>query len=147
MSVILGISAMSSARWIGYWEQQGFGRQAMSDLQLEFAGGRISGSGWDIVGPFKFSGECGPGGAVAMVKQYLGQHAVLYEGWYDGEGTISGQWIIRAKNPAMNSIGSLTLDNEVGGPGVILRGRFQLRLARAEDSSREIQEFDARPLA
>jgi len=137
---------MPSARWIGYWEQDTFGRQPMSDLQLEFAGGRISGSGWDIVGPFKFSGECGPGGAVAMVKQYLGQHAVLYEGWYDGEGTISGQWIIRVDGAALNLTDLFLLDEGPIEPWT-LQGRFQMRPAGAEGTSREIQEFDARPPA
>lgn len=136
---------MPSARWIGYWEQQDFGRQPMSDLQLEFDGGKISGSGWDIVGPFKFCGKCGPRGAVALVKQYLGQHAVLYEGWYDGEGTISGQWIIRVDVAAMNP-GELFPFVAGQDKAWTLRGRFQMRLAQAEDISREIQEFDAQPL-
>jgi hypothetical protein len=136
---------MPSARWIGYWEQDTFGRQPMSDLQLEFDGGKITGSGWDIVGPFKFSGECGTGGAVALVKQYLGQHAVLYEGWYDGEGTISGQWIIRVDTSGLN-IGELLTCIDEHDQSWTLRGRFQMRLARAEGISREIEEFDAQPL-
>ena len=29
-----------------------------------------------------------------MVKQYLGRHQVFYQGTYDGEGTIFGEWSI-----------------------------------------------------
>ena len=118
----------------------------MSDLQLGFDGGKISGSGWDIIGPFKFSGECGPSGAVALVKQYLGQHAVLYEGWYDGEGTISGQWIIRVDIAAMNPGEHFPFVDGQDEP-LTLRGRFQMRLAQAEGLSSEIQEFDAQSLS
>jgi hypothetical protein len=28
-----------------------------------------------------------------MVKQYVGQHRLRYEGTYDGEGTIFGRWL------------------------------------------------------
>ena len=136
---------MPSARWIGYWEQHGFGRQPMSDLQLEFHEGTISGSGWDIIGPFKFAGEYRSGGAVALVKQYIGQHAVLYEGWYDGEGTISGEWTVRPdKRVELEADGQVwVFYDEEGEPWGTLRGRFQMRLEQTA-SGGEIQELDAR---
>ena len=80
----------------GWWQQHGLGRQPMLDLHMEFDGGQISGSGRDIVGPFKFSGTINAQGRVAMVKDYLGQHDVEYLGTYDGEGLMWGEWHIGA---------------------------------------------------
>jgi hypothetical protein len=64
----------------------------MLQLQMRISGGQITGSGLDIVGPFRFTGTISEGGAVAMIKQYLGQHQVEYLGIYDGEGTMFGEW-------------------------------------------------------
>ncbi len=36
----------------------------------------------------------GPRGAVAIRKQYVGKHQVSYQGVYDGEGTMAGDWFI-----------------------------------------------------
>lgn len=83
-----------SHQWIGYWEQEGYGRQPMEDLILQFGNGGICGQGRDIIGHFKFAGQMAPDGRVLLNKQYIGQHDVLYEGQYDGEGTIFGQWSI-----------------------------------------------------
>ncbi|MDX1945892.1 MAG: hypothetical protein SFU86_10885, partial [Pirellulaceae bacterium] len=57
-------------------------------------GGRISGSGIDMVGPFTLAGTLGEGGQVAILKQYVGQHSVEYVGTYDGEGLLFGEWRI-----------------------------------------------------
>ena len=43
-------------------------------------------------------GDFKPNGQVNFVKQYIGQHAVHYEGTYDGNRIISGQWKIPAYN-------------------------------------------------
>jgi hypothetical protein len=83
-----------SGRWRGYWEQERFGRQPMEGLTLRFAGGVVTGHGTDMVGPFVFRGNYDGRGAVTLTKQYLGRHAVHYEGVYDGEGTIHGIWSI-----------------------------------------------------
>lgn len=83
-----------SGTWRGYWDQQAFGRQPMGPLVLRFRDGRIEGEGRDIIGPFTFAGEYDETGAVRMVKQYLGRHQVCYQGIYDGEGTIFGEWRI-----------------------------------------------------
>jgi hypothetical protein len=83
-----------SGEWRGYWEQPGWGRQPMTGLVLHFADGRIEGEGRDVVGRFTFSGEYDERGHVVLVKQYLKKHQVLYQGTYDGEGTIFGQWSI-----------------------------------------------------
>lgn len=93
----------------GWWEEVGYGRQPMLQLQLRMSGGQIKGSGIDTVGPFTFTGTISEGGVVAMIKQYLGQHQVEYLGSYDGEGTMFGewrigpfkdQWAIKFKRPA-----------------------------------------------
>jgi hypothetical protein len=83
-----------SGPWRGYWEQAGFGREFMHPLVLRFADGIVTGQGSDCVGPFTFEGFYNQDGSVTLVKQYLGQHAVVYQGTYDGEGTIAGRWSI-----------------------------------------------------
>lgn len=83
-----------SGPWRGYWEQHGYGRQPMRGLVFRLSEGLIEGEGTDIVGAFTFSGQYDSDGFVTMVKQYVGQHQVLYQGRYDGEGTISGLWSI-----------------------------------------------------
>jgi hypothetical protein len=81
-----------SGVWRGYWDQPYYGRQSMSPLVLRFHEGRIEGEGRDTIGLFTFEGEYDDRGAIRMVKQYLGRHQVHYQGTYDGEGTIFGQW-------------------------------------------------------
>jgi hypothetical protein len=83
-----------SGTWRGYWEQEVWGRQPMGPLVLRFADGRIEGEGRDVIGPFVFEGEYDDHGSIRMIKQYLGRHQVLYQGTYDGEGTIFGRWSI-----------------------------------------------------
>lgn len=83
----------SISSWRGYWQQRGR-RRAMHDLVLRFDDGAISGEGRDCAGRFTFAGTCDATGAVAMVKQYLGMHQVMYRGQFDGEGTIFGRWTI-----------------------------------------------------
>ena len=85
----------SKSAWRGYWEQRGWGRQEMHELTFDFGQGAIRGEGADCVGRFTFDGTCDGQGAVVMVKQYLGKHQVLYQGQFDGEGTIFGRWSIR----------------------------------------------------
>jgi hypothetical protein len=103
----------------GWWEQPIFGRQAMSQLRMAFAEGRVRGAGRDIVGEFLFNGTISPDGDVVMVKQYIGRHSVNYVGKYDGEGLMWGRW----------SLG-------------IFRGPWMIRLGRPGDStSAEIVEL------
>jgi hypothetical protein len=84
----------TSVQCDGWWEETGLGRQPMAQLRLQISGGRITGSGTDIVGLFTFAGTITEGGVVAMIKQYLGKHQVEYAGIYDGEGTLFGEWRI-----------------------------------------------------
>jgi hypothetical protein len=83
-----------SGAWRGYWEQVFWGRQPMEDLVLHFEDGVVTGEGADVVGPFTFSGLYDERGQVTLVKQYIGLHRVVYQGTYDGEGTIYGRWSI-----------------------------------------------------
>ncbi|HZY91123.1 MAG TPA: hypothetical protein VFE78_40240 [Gemmataceae bacterium] len=83
-----------SGAWKGFWDQSANGRQEMRGLTLRFVGGTVEGKGRDMVGRFTFRGRYDDQGHVTMVKQYVGRHQVIYEGRYDGEGTIFGQWSI-----------------------------------------------------
>jgi hypothetical protein len=103
----------------GWWEQQGFGRQTMQELTMQFASGRVSGSGHDVVGVFTFAGTISPQGHVAMVKQYLGQHTVDYVGTYDGEGLLQGEWDL----------------------GYFGRGRWLIWIKKARSNPSEIAEW------
>jgi len=85
----------------------------MGPLVLRFLHGRIEGEGRDVIGSFTFAGEYGDDGTIRMVKQYRGRHQVLYQGTYDGEGTIFGQWSI----PPLWS-GSFALSPVLGKPPV-----------------------------
>jgi hypothetical protein len=78
----------------GWWEQYGIGREPMDDLCLSFEGRYIDGTGVDIVGPFNFRGTMDENGIVTMRKQYLGKHSLDYVGHYDGEGVLSGEWLL-----------------------------------------------------
>jgi hypothetical protein len=66
----------------------------MEPLSLRFADGRIEGDGEDCIGRFTFRGSYTDAGAVRMVKQYVGRHAVVYDGRVDGEGVVVGRWSI-----------------------------------------------------
>ncbi len=80
-----------AGRWRGWWESANMGRRTMR-LTLRLADGRIDGEGDDCIGPFTFQGRYDAQGNVSMIKQYIGKHRLRYEGTYDGEGTIFGQW-------------------------------------------------------
>lgn len=90
------------AKWSGWWEQQGLGRQAMHDLVLHVdPAGVVSGSGTDCIGAFTIRGTIAA--EVVLVKQYLGQHSLLYVGVNSGEG-LFGTWQI----PGVPAIAGVT---------------------------------------
>ena len=91
-----GSTLFPSGKWLGYWDQQGVGRQEMHDLTLTFESGRVEGAGWDCVGKFRLEGEIDPTREVPvyLVKRYLDRHIVVYVGQHDGEGTIFGSWTL-----------------------------------------------------
>jgi hypothetical protein len=82
-----------SGIWRGFWQQEGWGQQAMQDFELHFADGLVRGHGYDVVGRFTFAGEYETDtGHITLTKQYLGKHSVEYIGQPNGEGAIIGQW-------------------------------------------------------
>ncbi len=84
-----------SGSWDGFWVQEHYGRQSMSEFQLRFEEGEIEGEGRDMVGLFDVTGSYDTRtGEVLMIKQYVGKHAVFYRGHPDGEGCIGGTWSI-----------------------------------------------------
>ena len=83
-----------SGHWRGFWEAEGWGRHPMDPLELRFSDGQVEGEGCDCIGHFTFHGDYSDRGELRMVKQYIGQHAVLYEGRVDGEGAVVGQWSV-----------------------------------------------------
>lgn len=109
---------MNAANCVGWWEQNGMGRQSMSDLQIQFSEGHFQGKGLDIVGRFTLAGTFEAGGNVKIVKQYVGRHHVVYIGTYDGEGTLFGTWVIDR-----------------------LSGAWSIKLLKADDSEIEFDEI------
>jgi hypothetical protein len=101
-------------RWRGCWVQTHWGRQSMR-VTLRLGEGRIEGEGDDIIGPFTFCGHYDMQGRVSMIKQYIGRHQVLYEGAYDGEGTIFGMWTI---SPLWQGPFALRLEGADGPDGI-----------------------------
>ncbi len=106
---------MVTLKCSGWWEQQGYGRQAMDELTLAFDDGHVSGAGTDVVGDFVFRGHINQAG-IRLVKQYIGQHQIEYLGTYDGEGIyfgkwsyagyLSGKWLIRVNGFGQNQTGA-----------------------------------------
>ncbi len=47
---------------------------------LNIFNNQVKGNGRDFVGEFTIKGDWFSNGEVAFVKQYIGQHKVLYEG-------------------------------------------------------------------
>lgn len=82
---------MTRLRCEGWWEQDGLGRQPMTDLVIEIGDGQLNGDGEDIVGPFSLTGHIQED-ALFIHKQYHGQHAIDYHGTSVGEGIYCGDW-------------------------------------------------------
>jgi hypothetical protein len=82
-----------SGPWVGFWIQQGMGKQKMR-VALWFAAGKVGGSGADLVGKFAFDGTYDlKTGRCVMTKQYENAHRVLYEGVNEGDGMwLWGLW-------------------------------------------------------
>jgi hypothetical protein len=102
----------------GWWQQRGFGRQAMNNLKIDFRGPTIFGQGSDIIAPFTITGKLRPDGSVEIIKKYDQRHTVLYVGTYDGEGSLTGRW-------------------DIGG----YQGEWSIRLQRAAGSQQSDQSI------
>jgi hypothetical protein len=81
-----------SGPWTGFYNYSGPRGRHRMDLHLTFANGRISGDGSDDIGRFAITGKYDAATHDChWVKQYLGQHAVHYEGGGEQRG-IWGIW-------------------------------------------------------
>jgi hypothetical protein len=87
-----------SGQWVGFYTYAGGNRKHLMDLILEFNNGVMTGEGADGIGLFVISGNySAQSGECAWVKQYVGRHAVGYNGFREGKG-IWGNWkIVMAK--------------------------------------------------
>ena len=106
------------AKWSGWWEQRGFGRQEMRNLVLNVGpAGKVTGSGEDCVGSFTITGTIAA--EVVLVKKYVRLHSLFYVGTNSGEG-IFGTWQV----PGAPAIPGLT------------SGRFALFPTKESSSNR-----------
>lgn len=76
--------------WQGWWEQEGFGRQAMQGIVMSFDGRHLRGRGADLAGEYEMEG-ISENGQVSLMKRYP-LHPVAYAGEWNGEGAIAGVW-------------------------------------------------------
>jgi len=83
-----------SGQWVGFYTYAGRTRKYLMDLILEFKSERMTGEGADGIGFFVISGNYSEqSGECSWVKQYVGRHAVEYNGYQEGKG-IWGNWVV-----------------------------------------------------
>lgn len=84
-----------SGKWVCVWQQHSI-IDVERNLKLRFESGRITGDGHDGDGTFTYEGRCTRNGRVRLAKRYISGHVkgvvFIYEGLYDGEGVIYGEW-------------------------------------------------------
>jgi len=82
-----------SGPWTGFYNYSPQDKHRM-DLDLTFAGGKMSGDGNDDVGRFAISGQYDVKSLECWwTKTYTGAHSVFYRGFREGKG-IWGTWEI-----------------------------------------------------
>lgn len=84
-----------SGPWTGFWlERTHFSGPQWMELDLRFREGRIRGHGRDRIAEFVMRGSYDiEEGKCTIFKQYVGLHAVIYNGYNEGKG-IWGTWVI-----------------------------------------------------
>lgn len=83
-----------TGEWRGFFVQPDSTRRHMMNMALQFAEGRLSGTGEDWVGAFTISGRYDTRtGECSWRKQYVGQHSIEYGGRARNRGIV-GQWRI-----------------------------------------------------
>ncbi|MEL6594127.1 MAG: hypothetical protein AAFQ68_28750 [Bacteroidota bacterium] len=107
----------------GWWEQAGFGRQSMESLMMRIDGDKISGSGYDMVGMFRFEGTLAEDQSVVMIKDYFDRHRVLYKGTYDGKCLMKGIWTLS-----------------------FMKGPWEIRFRTAQGEGEEMAKKEAAPI-
>lgn len=81
-----------SGAWRGFFLQPVLSGKHWMELDLTFRAGTLTGDGRDWVGRFVFRGRYDvESGKCWWTKQYVGRHAVAYEGYNEGKG-IWGIW-------------------------------------------------------
>jgi hypothetical protein len=85
---------LPTGEWNGFYLERHRSERGWMHLYLSFEDGKIKGEGTDYVGPWVATGDYdAESGKCNFVKQYLGQHQVVYSGQAGLQG-IMGQWSI-----------------------------------------------------
>lgn len=81
-----------SGEWVGYYTYRGLPQKCPMHLTLHFDQNTIKGAGIDGPGHFVIHGTFDEhSAAVAFMKQYIGKHAVQYDGRFEAD-EIVGHW-------------------------------------------------------
>jgi hypothetical protein len=84
-----------SGPWTGYFLQPVLTGRHWMEIRLTFRDGKLSGEGRDRVGAFVMTGRYDvKDGRCSWTKQYLGRHAIEYQGYNEGKG-IWGRWFFK----------------------------------------------------
>lgn len=92
--------------WEGWYEQRGKRNPMKFDHMQIGLNGVIDGKGADTVGHFQIFGQVSRHGSVNFTKQYIGKHAVAYNGVIS-ESTITGNWTLGRHRGAFEIKGHL----------------------------------------
>ncbi len=85
-------SRFPSGPWKGFFLQPVLKGRHWMELNLTFRKGTLTGDGKDWVGEFLFRGRYDvESGKCWWTKQYIGRHAIAYQGYNEGKG-IWGTW-------------------------------------------------------
>ncbi len=85
---------LPTGEWNGFYLESYRPQRGWMHLYMSFADGSVTGEGTDYVGPWLANGEYDlAAGTCSWIKQYVGQHQVIYRGSI-GENGIMGQWQI-----------------------------------------------------
>lgn len=89
-----------SGPWRGFFLQPQLPGRHWMDLNLTFGNGQLTGEGHDWVGAFLVRGRYElETGKCWWTKQYIGRHAIHYQGYNEGKG-IWGTWELVEPPPA-----------------------------------------------
>ena len=116
-------SRLPTGEWKGFYLENHQPKRGWMHLYLSFSDGKISGEGTDYVGPWTATGDYDlEAGLCSWVKQYVGQHQVVYSGRCNENG-IQGLWEISHLSgefhiwpKGMNNMDELYLANELTQP-------------------------------
>jgi len=89
-----GLCEALEVQWTGYFVMDGAKTQMkFSNMQIQLDGA-VTGNGMDDVGHFGIDGRLEQNCELSFVKQYIGAHAVNYNGVMNARGIIKGSWEI-----------------------------------------------------